>query len=171
MSMRSSSEADARPVRTVLNSLRPCSTDLPMRVSASLISSSTVAISGALLPCLDDRTDVLTGDDTGDVPVGELENMNPKSVVHAQRQRSRVHDLETALDRLEVREPRQETGVGIHVWVSVIHAPDAVLRHQDRVGSDFQCAQGGRRVGGEERIARARGEDDDAPLLQMANRA
>src|SRR2546423_10971425 len=105
MSMRSSNEADARPVRTVLNSLRACSTDLPMRVSASLINSSTVAISGALLPCLDDRTDVLTGDDTGDVAIGELENMNRKSVVHAQRQRGRVHDPEPALDRLELRQP------------------------------------------------------------------
>src|SRR6476646_5121349 len=131
MSIRSRSEADARPVRTVLNSLRACSTDLPMRVSASPISWSTVAIP-CLLPCLDDGTDVLTGDDTGDVAVGKLENVNGEPVVHAQRERGRVHDLEAALDRLEMRETRQKPGLGIDVRVSVVDTFDPVLRHQDR---------------------------------------
>src|SRR6266550_3930264 len=170
MSIRSSSEADARPVRTVLNSLRACSTDLPMRVSASPISWSTVAIR-CLLPCLDDGTDVFAGYDTSDVAVGELENVNGEPVVHAQRERGRVHDLEAPLDRLEMGEARQEPRLGIHVRVAVVNPLDAVLRHQDRVGADLQGAQGCRRVGREERIARARGEDDDAPLLEMPDRA
>src|SRR5215212_6783338 len=106
--MRSRSDADARPVRTVLNVSRACSTDLPIRVCASLISSSTVAIRFALLPCLDDRAHVLTGGDTRDVAVCELEHVNRQLVVHAERERSRVHHLQAALDRLEVREPRQE---------------------------------------------------------------
>src|SRR5712671_4128990 len=127
MSIRSRSAADARPVRTVLNSLRACSTDLPMRVSASPISWSTVAIP-CLLPCLDDGTDVLAGDDTGDVAVGELENVNGEPVVHAQRKRGRVHDLEAALDGLEMREARQEPRLGIHVRVAVVDPLDAVLR-------------------------------------------
>src|SRR6266566_5475573 len=170
MSIRSSSEADARPVRTVLNSLRACSTDLPMRVSASPISWSTVAIR-CLLPCLDDGTDVLAGDDSGDVAVRELENVNGEPVVHAQRERCRVHDLEAALDRLEMGEARQEPCLGIHVRVAVVDALDAVLRHQDRVGTDLQGAQRCRRVRREERIAGARGKDDDAPLLEMPDRA
>src|SRR3954468_5946081 len=103
MSMRSSRDAEARPVRTVLNSLRACSTDLPIRVCASLISSSTVAMLRALLAGLDDGTDVLAGDDPGDVAVGELEHVNRELVVHAKRERCRVHHLETALDRLEMR--------------------------------------------------------------------
>src|SRR2546423_7093262 len=138
MSMRSSNEADARPVRTVLNSLRACSTDLPIRVSASLINSSTVAISGALLPCLDDGTDVLAGDDPGDVAVGELENVNGEPVVHAERERGRVHHLESALDRLQMRQTRQEPRLRVHARVAVVDAPDAVLRHQDCVRSDLQ---------------------------------
>src|SRR5213082_625524 len=137
MSMRSSSEADARPVRTVLNSFRACSTDLPMRVSASLISSSTVAISGALLPCLDDGTDVLAGDDPGDIAVGELEHVNRELVVHAERERRRVHNLEPALDRLEMRQPRQEPGGGILVRIAVVDPLDAVLGHQDGVRADL----------------------------------
>jgi hypothetical protein len=48
---------------------------------------------------------------------------------------------------------------------------DGVLRHQDRVGADLERAQRRRRVGGEERVARARGEDDDPVLLEVADRA
>src|ERR1700704_6157887 len=125
MSMRSRSDADARPVRTVLNSLRACSTDLPIRVCALPINSSVVAIAACLLPGLDDGADVLTGDDPGDVAVGELEHVNGEPVVHAERERSRIHDLQSALDRLEVRQARQETRVGIFARVAVVHAPDA----------------------------------------------
>src|SRR3954468_2735497 len=99
--MRSSSAAEARPVRTVLNSLRECSTDFPMRVCASLISSSTVAIF-ALLRCLDDRTDLLSGDDAGDVAVGQLEHVNRELVVYAEGGRCRIHHLQPALDRLQM---------------------------------------------------------------------
>src|SRR6476469_10902210 len=138
MSMRSSSEAEARPVRTVLNSLCACSTDLPIRVSASPISSSTVAISGVLLPCLDDGTDVLACNDTGDVAVRKLEDVDREPVVHAERERRRVHDLEAALDRLEMRKARQEARVGVDARVAVVDACDAVLRHQDGVRADLR---------------------------------
>src|SRR5437764_1173099 len=57
--MRSRREADARPVRTVLNSVRECSTDFAIRSCASLISSSTVAIRFALLAGFDDGSDPL----------------------------------------------------------------------------------------------------------------
>src|ERR1700730_9168003 len=98
MSMRSRSEADARPVRTVLNSLRACSTDLPIPVGALPINSSLVAMPRALLPGLDDGADILTGDDAGDVAVGELEHVNCEPVVHAVRERGPVHHLKPALD-------------------------------------------------------------------------
>src|SRR5262245_15150769 len=141
--MRSSSEADARPVRTVLNSARACSTDFPMRDCASLISSSTVAMRRALLPGLDDGTDVLAGDHPGDVPVGELEDVNPELVVHAERECCRVHHLQAALDRLEVREPGEEPRVGILVRVAVEDPSDAVLGHEDGVGADLERAERG----------------------------
>src|SRR4051812_24173472 len=130
--MRSSSEADARPVRTVLNSLRACSTDLSIRVCASRINSSTVATRD-LLRSLDDRTDLLTCDHATDVAAGELEHMDREAVVHAERQRGRVHDLQALLDRGQMRQPRDEARVRIEARVAVVHARDAVLRHEDRV--------------------------------------
>src|SRR3984893_10419575 len=160
MSMRSRSEADARPVRTVLNSLRACSTDLPIPVSASPIYSAVVAMPRALLPGLDDGADILTGDDAGDVAVGELEHVNCEPVVHAERERGRVHALEPAVDCLEVRQARQEARIGIFARVAVVDAAHAVLRHQDGVRADLEGSQRGGGIGGEERVAGAGGEDD-----------
>src|SRR4029077_1692290 len=118
------------PVRTVLNSVCACSTDLSIRVCASLTSSSTVAIARALLRSLDDRADVLTGDDATNVAVGELEDVNAQLVVHAQRERCGVHHLETALDCFQVRQLGQELRVRIDPGIAVVDALDAVLRHE-----------------------------------------
>ena len=46
----------------------------------------------------------------------------------------------------------------------------AVLGHQDALRADLERAQGGGRVGGEERVAGAAGEDDDPLLLEVADR-
>src|ERR1700750_710783 len=96
--MRSSSDAEARPVRTVLNSLRACSTDLSIRVCASRINSSTVATRD-LLRRLADRTALLARDHAADVAAGELEHVDREPVVHAERESRRVHDLQPLLDR------------------------------------------------------------------------
>src|SRR5690242_6089201 len=125
--MRTRSAADARPVRTVLNSVRACSTDFPIRVCASVISSSTVAMS-LLLRGLDDGADFLAAHDPGDVGYGELEHVYRQLVVHAERKRCRVHHLQAALDCLEVREPRQELRIGIGLRIAAVHAFNAVLR-------------------------------------------
>jgi hypothetical protein len=92
-------------------------------------------------------------------------------VLHAERQRGRIHHAQAALDRLQVRERGQEGGVGILVRVAVVDAPRAALRHQDRLRADLERAQGGRRVGGEERVARPCGEDHDPTLLEMPDGA
>ena len=55
--------------------------------------------------------------------------------------------------------------------VAVVDALDSVLRHQDRLGVDLERTQRRGRVGGEERVPRAGGEDHDAALLQVADRA
>ena len=55
--------------------------------------------------------------------------------------------------------------------VAVVHALDAVLRHQDRVGAHLERAQRGGGVGREERVAGAGREDHDAALLEVAHRA
>src|SRR6478735_10937586 len=170
--MRSRRDAEARPVRTVANPDRACSTDLTILSWAPLISSSAVAIASALLlTCRDDRSDLLAVHDARDVALGELEDVDREAVVHAERQRCRVHYLQPTLDRLQVRDPRQELGVGDTPRVAVVHPLHAVLRHQDRVGAHLERAQRRRGVRREERVAGAGGEDHDSALLEMADRA
>ena len=57
------------------------------------------------------------------------------------------------------------------VRVGRVDALDAVLGHQDDLGVDLVRAQRGGGVGREERVAGAGGEDDDAVLLEVADRA
>src|SRR5438876_10993300 len=109
--MRSSSAADARPVRTELNSFTIVSTLLSIRRVPSSISSSMLIGSLRDLGGGDDRADPLSVDDPADVPVGESEDVDRKPVVHAEGERGRVHHLEASLDRLQVREGGQETRV------------------------------------------------------------
>ena len=63
----------------------------------------------------------------------------------------------------------EERGVGVLGRVRGVDALDAVLGHQDGLGMDLRGAQRGGRVGGEERVARAGGEDHHAPLLEVAD--
>src|SRR3954465_14761691 len=105
--MFSSSAADARPVRIELNSCTVCSTDWSIRWIESVIRSSI--IEGSLAGG-DERAHVLARDDALDVAVGELEDVDRQVVVHAERESGRVHDLETLLDRLQMRDGGQEDG-------------------------------------------------------------
>ena len=114
--------------------------------------------------------DLLAGGDAPDVALGELEDVDRQVVLHAERERGRVHHAQPALDRLEVRERRQERRVRVVLRVAVVDAPHAVLRHQDRLGADLERAQRGGRVGREERVAGAGREDHDAALLEVAHR-
>ena len=121
---------------------------------------------------VDDRSDTLPGHYPLDVPlVIHVEDVDGQRVVHAQRQRGRVHDREAALDRLVVGDLGDELGFGVGARIRVVDAVDAVLRHQQRVSVDLERAQGRRGIGGEERVAGAGREDHDAPLLQVADRA
>ena len=92
-------------------------------------------------------------------------------VVHAERERGRVHHPQAALDRLEVRELGQEPRGRVGARITVVDALDAVLRHQDRLGADLERPQRRGRVGREERVAGAGREDHDATLLEVAHRA
>ena len=55
--------------------------------------------------------------------------------------------------------------------VFVVHAVGAVLRHQNRLGAHFRRPERGGGVGGEEGVARAAGQNDDAPFFQVAQGA
>src|ERR671925_405337 len=98
--MRSSSAAEARPVRTELNSFTIVSTLLSMRRTASWIRSSMIVVLIGSLRGLgggDDRADALPLDDAADVAVGEGEDVDRQAVVHAEGERGRVHHLEPSL--------------------------------------------------------------------------
>ncbi len=70
---------------------------------------------------------------------------------------------------LEIAQPLEALGLGDLLGIGTIDAID-LCRLQKRVAAHFGGAQGGRRVGSEERVAGAGGEDDDAAFLHMANR-
>src|SRR5581483_10876042 len=78
--------------------------------------------SWVLLARLDDRSDLLAGDDARDVAVHQLEDVDRQLVVHAKRERGRVHDAQPALDRLQVRQLRDECGRRIDTRVAVVDA-------------------------------------------------
>ncbi len=102
--------------------------------------------------------------------IAHVENVDRQVVVHAERERGRVHYFEPALDRLAVADLGDELGVGICRGVGVIDAFHPVLGHQDRSGVDLQRPQGRRGIGGEKRVAGAGGEDHDPALLQVPHR-
>src|SRR3954463_4352135 len=113
--MRSSRCGEARPVRTVASSPRLESTDLLIR---PLASSSSSSISSTGLPSSssggragDQRAHPLAADDPIYVAsVSHVEDVDGKVVVHAERERGRVHHLEPALDRLAVADRGDELG-------------------------------------------------------------
>src|SRR5581483_5773959 len=169
--MRSRSAADARPVRTELKCSWVDSTDLSIRRVASWMNSSMLAMGLGSSGGRDDRADPLAGEDAADVAGLEAEDIDRQLVVHAQRERGRVHHLEAALDRLEVRQAGQELRVLVDARVAVVDPAHLVLRHQDRLGADLQGAERGRGVGREERVAGTGGEDHDAALLEVPDGA
>ena len=176
---RSSSAVDARPVRTVVNSCRVASTDLsmlrlgigkhvvdhrsPLRTGHAVAGetaesprSSRCARRGRRARCSSRR---------------RVEHVDRQVVVHAQRERRRVHHLESALDRLDVR-----ISAGIS-WASGFSRGSAsstpstpFLPIRIAWAPISQRAQRGRRIGREERVAGARREDHDAALLEVADR-
>src|SRR5690606_40926384 len=92
------------------------------------------------------------------------------AVVAAQGKGGGVHHLQVAGDDLVVVQFLEAHRVGVLLRVLVVHAVD-LGGLQQQVGVDLDRAQGGGRVGGEERVAGAGGEDRDAALLQVAHGA
>src|SRR4249920_2903235 len=111
--MRSSRCGEARPVRTVANSPRLDYTDLVIRPLASS-SSSSISSTGSRprlsgRPVGDQGAYLLAGDDPIYVAlVAHVEDVDRQVVVHAERERGRVHHLEAALDRLAVADRGDE---------------------------------------------------------------
>src|SRR3954469_19688551 len=101
--MRSSSEGDARPVLTELNSPCVASTDLAMRSRASARSSSMSSLIGH------EGSHPFAGHYPLDVAlVVHVEDVDRQVVLHAQRQGGEVHDAQALLQCLLVGDLRQE---------------------------------------------------------------
>src|SRR3954454_3679 len=167
--MRSSSAGLARPGRTDPNSPFVACTDLPMRSLASARSSFVISL---IRSGRDQRAYALAAHYPVDVAlVVHVEDVERDAVLHAERERGEVHHAQPPLERLHVRDLVDELGRRVLARVGREHALDAVLGHEDRLGVDLAGAQRGGGVGREERVPRAGGEDDDAPLLEMAHRA
>src|SRR5919199_4645455 len=139
-----------------------------MRSLASARSSFVISLmSGG-----DQRAYALAGHYPVDVAlVVHVEDIERDAALHAQRERGEVHDPQAALERLHVRDRVDQPRVGVLARVGGEDALDAVLRHEDRLGVDLARPQRGGRVGREERVAGAGGEDHDAALLEVAHRA
>ena len=160
-------------MRTVASSLRVDSTDFAIRSPAS-DSNSSINSFKTLAPLVrrHDGADPLSADDPIYVRfVRHVEDVDREVVVHAERQRRRIHHPEAAFDRFAVGDRRQELGVGDLGGIGVVDPFDAVLGHQDRLGVDLECPQRRGRVGREERVAGAGREDHDPTLLEVTHRA
>src|SRR5215216_8202021 len=124
--MRSSSAGLARPVRTEPNFARVASTDLSMCSFASASSSSIMALS------LHQGPHSLAGNYPIDVALGvHVEDVDRHVVVHAERERGRVHDLQAALERLAGGDLGQELGGVILLRIGRVDALHPVLGHQE----------------------------------------
>src|SRR4051794_17915023 len=99
----------------------------------------------------------------------DAEDVDRQLLVAAQRKRGGVHHLKVLHDRFIEGEARIALGVRVALRVGGV---DAV--HLGRLDGDprahLAAARRGRRIGGEERIPRASGEDDDLALLEVADR-
>ena len=103
---------------------------------------------------------------------GHVEHDDRQLVVHAERDRGRVHHLEAAVEHLEVAHLVELHRVGIEAGIGAVHAVDTRVRAlQDRLGTDLGRAQRGGGVGGEVRVAVPGREDHDPALLEVTDRA
>src|SRR6266516_8104704 len=114
----------ALPVRMAANSSLATSMALAIFDSHSCSVSSIMSALSSLAGPLhlrdgpDQRPDRLPADRPPDVPLGEqVEHDDRQIVVHTQRQRGGVHDLEFPADRLEVVEAQELAGFGMPLGI------------------------------------------------------
>src|SRR5208283_2518793 len=119
----------------------------------------------------DKRSDLLAGHPAQDrVLLVQVQHEDRHVVVEAQGEGRRVHDLEALLQGVDEADLVVLHGVRVLLRVLVVDAVD-LCRLDDYVCVQLGGAQGVYRVGREIGVARARDEDDQAPLLEVADRA
>ena len=89
------------------------------------------------------------------------------AVVHAEAERGGVHHLQALRERVGVGDVVEAFRVRIFLRVGIVDAID--LRGlEDGLGADLGGAQGGGRVGGKKRVARAGDENHDTAEFEVA---
>ena len=118
---------------------------------------------------LDQRTYLRALEDGLDVAsLEQVEHDDRKIVVATERDRSRIHHLQSLVDDLEITDVRVLRRGRILLRICGVHTIDSRVRAlQYRLRGDLCCAQCGGGVGREERVTRSTREDDDATLLQV----
>ena len=102
--------------------------------------------------------------------VVEIEDDERQVVLAAHDDRRCVHDAQVVGEHLVEGQRRIADGLRVLDGVGGIHAVD-LRRLDENVGADLDRAQARGGVGREERIARARREDRDSALFEVAHRA
>src|ERR1043165_4396628 len=100
----------------------------------------------------------------------DVEHVDRQLLVAAQRERGGVHDLEVLVDRLVEADLRVALRARVALRVVGVHPVHLGSLEHD-LGAHLAAAQRCRRVGGEEGIAGAGGEDHHLALLQEIGRA
>ena len=96
----------------------------------------------------------------------DRKHLDRQLLVAAQRERRGVHDFQAADDGFVEADARIARGGRILVGIRAVDAVDlGGLQHDLR--TDLGATQGGRGIGREERIAGARGEDDDLAFFEV----
>ncbi len=88
--------------------------------------------------------------------------------LHAEGDGGGVHDLEAAVQDLQVGELVKAHRLRVFAGVVGVDPVHLVFGHEDHLGPHLQGAEGGGGVRGEEGVPRSPAEDDDAFLLQVA---
>src|SRR5690349_9898073 len=124
---------------------------------------------GILRPA-DQRADLLPAYCSHDVTLfHQVEDDNGQAVVHAQAHRRGVHELQFQAEHLTVVKLMEAHGIGHSARIRIVD-PVHLRPLEERLGADLQRALGRTGVGGEEGSTKTGPEDDDPPLLQVADR-
>src|SRR5579884_1179315 len=140
--------------------------------SAKNSSTSCFTLSMAsLLGAADQRADLLALDDAADVALlGNVEDDDGDVVLFAEGEGGLVHDAQVPADAFV--EGQMSVAIGVSEFMRVFVIDAVYVRGlENSAGADFVGAQGSGGIGGEERVAGAAGQHDDAPFFQVASGA
>ena len=119
----------------------------------------------------DERADLLSADDADDVSgFAHAEDHHGHVVVFAERYGSGIHDAEVEAENVRVGDLLEFGGFVVEFGIGGVDAVDGGGL-EEYVGFDLHGAEAGGGVGGEEGVAGASGEDDDATLFEVAHGA